>query len=242
MRLIKALGDCSRLPSLVRREGNGTGLPSVDTTASPLVSNMQLHVTDSVELFLAKAEPTPNHSLHHSLIFICLLFFQSLHGLSKQWHSASLTMLRANSAGEGCWLLKLACSGDVQTASQCSCQILPTTAALRSAPLSVCLAFSSGNAHFTCLASGVIIFFFWLEIPSAIIKQITNGKSSFYRLNKSIAFLLMTIYTFLVHFTWFIKPCISVLGMDNMHNAKKSKVKLKWEAIVSPLWCYPLLT
>lgn len=84
MKLIKALGDSSRLPNLVRQEATGTGLPTEDTTASPLVSDMDLHVThgtDSMEVFLSKAETTSNHSLlpllslHHSLIFICLLFF-----------------------------------------------------------------------------------------------------------------------------------------------------------------------
>lgn len=120
--------------------------------------------------------PTSTASLSH----LHLPSFFSEPTLSKQSMtlsiSNSLEMLRENSAGEGCWLLKLVCSGEAQTASQRSCQILPTTVALLSAPLCVCLAFSPGNVHLICLASGVIILFFSLETPSAIIKQITNSK------------------------------------------------------------------
>lgn len=55
----------------------------------------------------------------------------------------------------------------------------PQTAALLSAPLCVVLAFTAGSAHvlfYLCVVSGVIIFFFRLGIPSAIVIQMINSK------------------------------------------------------------------
>ena len=53
------------------------------------------------------------------------------------------------------------------------------TVALLSAPLCVCLAFSSGSVRllfYFYVLSDVIIFFFGLGIPSAIIIQMINSK------------------------------------------------------------------
>lgn len=99
MKLIKALGDSSRLPNLVRQEATGTGLPTEDTTASPLVSDMDLHVThgtDSMEVFLSKAETTSSPPFTASLSHLHLPSFF----LEPTWSKQKM-MLSISNNSEG---------------------------------------------------------------------------------------------------------------------------------------------